>query len=78
MIELLAIILLNVLKRISIYFCSSLASAVTIVVDGGDATISNIYHDLRANIPVVMIKVRLWNCITANDILIIIGQWSCC
>jgi len=36
----------------------NLVPIVTIVIEGGDSTIENIYNDLRANIPIVIIDVR--------------------
>jgi len=45
----------------SFFVCLHLAPVVTLVVDGGDSTISNIYYDLKSNIPVVIMNVRLEN-----------------
>jgi hypothetical protein len=43
------------------YLCFFLVPAVTIVVEGGRDTIANMYYDLRANIPVVIIDVSQSN-----------------
>ncbi len=34
---------------------------VTIIAEGGIDTLTNIYYDLRANIPVILIEVRKSN-----------------
>jgi hypothetical protein len=43
---------------------SDLVPVVTVVVEGGRDTITNIYHDLHANIPIVIIDVSK---LTKND-----------
>lgn len=49
-------------------FWSFLVPAVTIVMNGGDATISNIYHDLRENISVVIIEVSAFGYVMGGEI----------
>ena len=45
-----------------------LVPAVTIVVEGGKDTITNMYYDLRANIPVVIIDVSRCDQLTCEDV----------
>jgi len=49
--------------------CLNLVPIVTIVIEGGDSTIENIYNDLRANIPIVIIDVRWENRRNRNNYL---------
>lgn len=49
--------LLNIHVVFVLFIFFFLVPAVTIVVEGGKDTITNMYYDLRANIPVVIIDV---------------------
>jgi hypothetical protein len=47
--------------KLHFYCLFFVVPAVTIVVEGGKDTITNMYHDLRDNIPVVIIDVSKLN-----------------